>query len=116
MWFDRLTTNGLPIPSSPLDARVRCALWQTWGIRSIVDVAGLGGRIMEEQRPEEQRPEEQRPGIGFTKRHRWSGLWNGVVIGMGLSWIIAGQTLGVFPLILGIIMEVMQRRSLSGTG
>ena len=57
--------------------------------------------------------EEQRPGSSSIKRQRWSGLWNGVVIGMGLSWILLGQWIGIFPLVLGIIMEVIQRKRLN---
>ncbi|MFH1560381.1 MAG: hypothetical protein ABID84_03100 [Chloroflexota bacterium] len=56
--------------------------------------------------------EEQRPESNFIKRQRWSGLWNGVVIGMGLSWLLLGQYIGVLPLALGIVMEVMQRKRL----
>ena len=56
--------------------------------------------------------EEQRPNSSFIKRQRWAGLWNGVVIGMGLSWILLQQWIGIFPLALGIFMEVMQRKRL----
>ena len=56
--------------------------------------------------------EEQRPNSSFMKRQRWAGLWNGVVIGMGLSWILLQQWIGIFPLVLGIFMEVMQRKRL----
>ena len=56
--------------------------------------------------------EEQRPNSSFIKRQRWAGLWNGVVIGMGLSWILLQQWIGIFPLVLGIFMEVMQRKRL----
>jgi len=59
--------------------------------------------------------EEHRPNSGLIKRQRWSGLWNGVVIGMGLSWLLLQQWIGIFPLLLGIFMEVMQRKRL-GTG
>ena len=54
--------------------------------------------------------EQESQGVSYAKRQRWSGLWNGVVIGMGLAWILFGQLIGVLPLGLGIIMEIMQRR------
>ena len=56
--------------------------------------------------------EEQRPNSSSMKRQRWSGLWNGVVIGMGLSWLLLQQWIGIFPLVLGIFMEVIQRKRL----
>ena len=46
----------------------------------------------------------------LIKRQRWSGLWNGVVIGMGLGWLLQYQLIGILPLVLGIVMEVIQRR------
>ena len=59
---------------------------------------------------------EQRPEYGivgpFLKRQRWSGLWNGVVIGMGLGWLLWGSFIGMLPLALGIGMEWMQRKRL----
>ena len=57
--------------------------------------------------------EEQRPDSSFMKRQRWSGLWNGVVIGMGLGWLLWGSVIGIFPLALGIGIEYMQRKRLS---
>jgi hypothetical protein len=57
--------------------------------------------------------EEQRPDISFIKRQRWSGLWNGVVIGMGLGWILWGSLIGIFPLALGIGIEWRQHKRLS---
>ena len=56
--------------------------------------------------------EEQRPEGNFIKRQRWSGLWNGVVIGMGLGWLLWGSLIGILPLALGIGMEWMQRKRL----
>ena len=46
----------------------------------------------------------------YVKRQRWSGLWNGVVIGMGLAWLLTNDFRGILPLALGIGMEVFQRR------
>ena len=57
--------------------------------------------------------EEQRPDSSFIKRQRWSGLWNGVVIGMGISWLLIPNLVGVIPLIIGIGLEYMQRKRLS---
>ena len=48
----------------------------------------------------------------LIKRQRWSGLWNGVVIGMGFGWILFGQYIGIIPLAVGIGVEVMQRKRL----
>ena len=50
--------------------------------------------------------------ITLLKRQRWSGMWNGVVIGMGLGWIMLGVFIGILPLALGIVMEIMTRRRL----
>ena len=52
------------------------------------------------------------------KQHRWSGFWNGVVIGMGLGWIFGGDSsmafaMGCFPVVLGICMEIIQQRHLN---
>ena len=59
----------------------------------------------------EQRPEYDIVGP-LLKRQRWSGLWNGVVIGMGLGWLLWGSLIGILPLALGIGMEWMQRKRL----
>ena len=65
------------------------------------------------------REEQMRPPLpgeqelNFIKRHRWSGLWNGVVIGMGVGWLVLGGFIGIFPLILGIGLEWVQRKRLS---
>ena len=66
---------------------------------------------MEEQQrePELDGPERE---TGNIKRHRWTALWNGVVIGMGAFMIIGGFILGIIPLIMGIGLEVMHRKRL----
>lgn len=56
--------------------------------------------------------EEQRQNSSFLKRQRWSGLWNGVVIGMGLSWLLSGGFIGILPLAVGVVMEILQRKRL----
>ena len=50
--------------------------------------------------------------INYVKRHRWSGLWNGVVIGMGFGMLLAGGIIGILPLVLGVSLEWTQRRRL----
>ena len=68
------------------------------------------------QEPQEQMDEsEQR--LHAIKRHRWTAMWNGVVIGMGAFMTLAAFTggvlpLGVIPLILGVGLEVLHRRRL----
>lgn len=55
----------------------------------------------------------------LLKRHRWSALWNGVVIGMGVGTLMAlgaNGVLGILPLGLGIAMEVLQRKRLNNAG
>ena len=47
------------------------------------------------------------------KRHRWTALWNGVVIGMGVSMLLTVSPLGVIPLVMGIGLEVVHRRRLN---
>jgi len=51
--------------------------------------------------------------IDYVKRHRWSGLWNGVVIGMGLAWLLLGAYIGLLPLAMGIGLEWTQRKRLN---
>ena len=48
----------------------------------------------------------------FVKRQRLSGRWNGVIIGMGVSYLLAGLILGVLPLAMGIGLEYFQRKRL----
>ena len=43
-------------------------------------------------------------------RHRWTALWNGLIIGMGIIYIVIGNFLGVVLLAVGIGMEVWHRR------
>ena len=50
--------------------------------------------------------------INYVKRHRWSGLWNGVVIDMGMAWLLLGAPIGLLPLGLGIGLEWRQRKRL----
>lgn len=50
--------------------------------------------------------------INFVKRQRLSGVWNGVIIGMGISYILAGLILGILPLVMGIGLEYFQRKRL----
>ena len=64
---------------------------------------------MEEQQQELEGPERE---LGRIKRHRWTAMWNGVVIGMGAFMIIGGFVLGIIPLIMGIGLEVMHRKRL----
>ena len=66
---------------------------------------------MEEQQREPEIDGAERE-IGNIKRHRWTALWNGVVIGMGAFMIIGGFILGIIPLIMGIGLEVMHRKRL----
>ena len=50
--------------------------------------------------------------LGLIKSQRWCGLWNGVVIGMGVGWLLFMQIMGVIPVVLGIIIERRQLRVL----
>lgn len=50
--------------------------------------------------------------LGLIKSQRWGGLWNGVVIGMGVGWLLFMQIMGVIPIVLGIIIERRQLRVL----
>ena len=47
------------------------------------------------------------------KNHRWSGLWNGVVIGMGVGYLLSGLILGALPIAMGLVIEILQRKKLS---
>lgn len=49
------------------------------------------------------------------QRQRWSALWNGIIIGLGLSSLMLGIIPGAVPLVLGIILEVYQRRRMQST-
>jgi hypothetical protein len=50
----------------------------------------------------------------FITRHRWSALWNGVIIGMGISGFMSGLGLfAIIPFVMGIGLEVMQRKRLT---
>ena len=62
----------------------------------------------------EERQIEEGPGpeVGHIKRHRWTAMWNGVVIGMGAFMLIGGLVLGIIPLIMGIGLEVLHRKRL----
>jgi len=50
--------------------------------------------------------------VNLVKSQRWGGLWNGVVIGMGLGWLLFMQIIGVIPLVLGLLIERRQLRIL----
>ena len=47
------------------------------------------------------------------KNHRWSGLSNGVVIGMGVGYLLSGLILGALPIAMGLVIEILQRKKLS---
>ena len=47
------------------------------------------------------------------KNHRWSGPWNGVVIGMGVGYLLSGLILGALPIAMGLVIEILQRKKLS---
>lgn len=87
--------------------------WMLWGIPMGMFPLSLGLAMEIMAR--------RRMGQGITKtikQHRWSGFWNGVVIGMGLGWIFGGGSnmavvMGLFPVVLGICMEVIQQRHLN---
>ncbi|MBI4298191.1 MAG: hypothetical protein HY666_00310 [Chloroflexi bacterium] len=53
---------------------------------------------------------------GVVKRHRWSALLNGIVIGFGLMSIMSGVIFGALPMVVGIAIEVWQRKRLSAQG
>ena len=49
----------------------------------------------------------------LVARHRWSALWNGIIIGMGVTGFMSGLgLLSVIPLAMGIGLELMQRKRL----
>ena len=60
--------------------------------------------------------EEQKPELvlALARRQRWSGMWNGIVIGMGIGWVILGNALGFLPIGMGIALEIIQRRVMAG--
>ena len=65
----------------------------------------------------EERTEDQEQMLHHIKRHRWTAMWNGVVIGMGAFMTLAAVSggappLGIIPLALGIGLEVMHRKRL----
>lgn len=66
------------------------------------------------EKSQEQDGPEEGPGpeVGQIKRHRWTAMWNGVVIGMGAFMLIGGFVLGIVPLIMGIGLEVLHRKRL----
>lgn len=42
---------------------------------------------------------------------RWSALWNGLVVGIGLAWITTPQLLfGIFLMVVGGVLEYWMRR------
>ncbi len=43
-------------------------------------------------------------------RHRWTAVWNGIIIGMGIVYLLLGNFLGMVLLAVGIGMEYWQRR------
>ena len=47
------------------------------------------------------------------KNHRWAGLWNGVVIGMGVGYLLSGLILGALPIAMGLDIEILQRKKLT---
>ena len=50
----------------------------------------------------------------FVTSQRWSALWNGVIIGMGITGVLGGLGLfSIIPLAMGIGLEVMQRKRLT---
>ena len=51
--------------------------------------------------------------IDIIKNHRWSGLWNGVVIGMGVGYLLSGLVLGILPIVMGLGIEFLQRKRLN---
>jgi len=53
--------------------------------------------------------------IDIIKNHRWSGLWNGVVIGMGVGYLLSGILLGILPIVMGLGIEFLQRKRLNNT-
>ena len=50
--------------------------------------------------------------VSLIRSQRWGGLWNGVVIGMGVGWLLFMLPIGVIPLVLGIVIERRQLRVL----
>ena len=88
--------------------------WLLWGIPLGLLPLFLG--ITMEVIARRRLPENANP---KTRNHRWSAFWNGVVIGMGLGWILVPKVegnslniimMGCFPIILGTIMEIMGQR------
>ena len=53
--------------------------------------------------------------LHIVKRHRWSALLNGVVIGFGIVSIMSGAFVGILPLAVGVGIEVWQRNRLSSS-
>jgi hypothetical protein len=46
----------------------------------------------------------------FVRRHRLSGLANGVLIGMGLTFVMLGGLIGLVSIAVGVMLEFWQRR------
>ncbi|MBM2827075.1 MAG: hypothetical protein HW403_1139 [Dehalococcoidia bacterium] len=46
----------------------------------------------------------------LIRRHRWSAIMNGFLIGFGVSQFLFGIPFGIFPLGVGIGMEIWQRK------
>lgn len=45
-----------------------------------------------------------------TSAQRWSALFNGLVVGLGVQSLIAGFPLGAIFILVGVGLEVWQRR------
>jgi hypothetical protein len=46
----------------------------------------------------------------FVRRHRLSSLANGVLIGMGLTFVMLGGLIGIVSIAVGIMLEFWQRK------
>jgi hypothetical protein len=88
--------------------------WLLWGVPLALFPLFLG--ITMEIISRRRIPNDASPAI---KNHRSSAFWNGVVIGMGLGWILVPKIegnsstiiiMGSFPIILGVLMEIIGHR------
>ncbi len=51
----------------------------------------------------------------FVRRHRLSGLANGILIGMGITFLLAHNPFGIVSIVIGVLLEYWQRKRIPKT-